>query len=115
MTTYDRSQAFDALGDGTRREIFELVAGRPRSVGDIAGRVSVSRPAVSQHLRVLSEAGLVTHRREGTRRFYSADPRGLEELRHYIERYWQQALDSFKALVEDGSRGPRSTSAKEEG
>ena len=81
-----------------------MVAKRPRSVSDIAGRVPVSRPAVSQHLRVLADAGLVTHRREGTRRFYSADPRGLEELRRYIERHWQQALDSFKALVEGEQR-----------
>ena len=79
----------------------ELVADRPRSVGEIAGRVPVSRPAVSQHLRVLTDAGLVRHRKQGTRRFYSADPAGLDALRTHIERYWQNALDSFKALAEE--------------
>jgi DNA-binding transcriptional ArsR family regulator len=91
----------DALGDGTRRTIFELVAERPRSVGELADDLPVSRPAVSQHLRVLGRAGLVTHRQQGTRRYYSADPDGLAELRAYIERFWKQALSSFKALAEE--------------
>jgi len=100
VPTYRYQDAWDALGDATRRTIFELVAERPRSVGDIADRVPVSRPAVSQHLKVLGSAGLVTHRRDGTRRYYAADPAGLAELHDYIEKYWQRALASFKAAAE---------------
>jgi DNA-binding transcriptional ArsR family regulator len=101
VVTYDYRDAWDALGDGTRRTIFELVAERPMSVGEISDRLPVSRPAVSQHLKVLGRAGLVLHRQEGTRRFYSADPNGLAELQRYVERFWRQALSSFKALVEE--------------
>jgi DNA-binding transcriptional ArsR family regulator len=71
------------------------------SVGEIAAHVPVSRPAVSQHLKVLAGAGLVVPRQEGTRRYYAADPAGLGELRGYIERFWQQALGSFKAMMEE--------------
>lgn len=81
--------------------MFELVATRPLAVGEIAAQLPVSRPAVSQHLKVLADAGLVTPRQVGTRRFYAADPTGLAELRSYLERYWQQALDSFKAMTEE--------------
>jgi DNA-binding transcriptional ArsR family regulator len=101
VVTYDHADAWDALGDATRRTIFELVAKEPLSVGEIADEVPVSRPAVSQHLKVLRRAGLVAHRQEGTRRYYSADPAGLAELQGYIERSWQQALASFKAMVEE--------------
>jgi DNA-binding transcriptional ArsR family regulator len=95
-----RLDGLAALGDPTRRAIFELVAERPRAVVDLAREVPVSRPAVSQHLRVLKESGLVVGRPEGNRRIYTADPDGLAELRAYLERFWTTALESFKAIVE---------------
>ena len=93
------ASAMDALGDPTRRRIFELLQSGPRAVGELAGDLPVSRPAVSQHLRVLKEAGLVTERREGTRRIYRLDPDGLGELRAYFDRFWTTALESFEAVV----------------
>src|SRR3954453_875797 len=90
----------DALGDPTRRAIFEQLRSGSRSVGEIASELPVSRPAVSQHLRVLKEAGLVTERRNGTRRLYRVDPDGLGELRRYVEEYWSEALTAFKAEAE---------------
>ena len=92
--------ALDALGDWTRRQIFEALRRGPRSVGDLAGDLPVSRPAVSQHLRVLKDAGLVTDRRDGTRRLYRIDPRGLAELRAYFDEAWEAALAAFKDEVE---------------
>ncbi len=89
----------DALGDPTRRRIFELLQRGPRAVGELAGELPVSRPAVSQHLRVLKEAGLVTERRAGTRRIYRLDPEGLGELRAYFDTFWTSALESFGAAV----------------
>ena len=91
----------DALGDRTRRAIFERLAGGPRAVGELAEGLPVSRPAVSQHLRVLKEAGLVTERREGTRRVYRVEPRAVFGLRGYFDRFWTLALDSFKAAAEE--------------
>jgi DNA-binding transcriptional ArsR family regulator len=90
----------DALGDRTRRAIFELLSSGPRAVGEIADELPVSRPAVSQHLRVLKEAGLVTERRNGTRRIYRLDPDGLAEVRDYFDRFWDAALAEFKAAAE---------------
>jgi DNA-binding transcriptional ArsR family regulator len=92
--------AMDALGDPTRRAIFERLRGGPRAVGELAAELPVSRPAVSQHLRVLKEAGLVTERRDGTRRLYRLDPSGLEELQEYFERFWDDALMAFKDAAE---------------
>ena len=92
--------AMDALGDPTRRTIVERLRDGPRAVGELAAGLPVSRPAVSQHLRVLKEAGLVTERRDGTRRLYRVDPRGLEELRAYFERFWDDALEAFKDAAE---------------
>ena len=89
-----------ALGDPTRRTIFELVAERPRAVVELSRHVPVSRPAVSQHLRVLKDAGLVVDRPQGNRRIYAADPEGLADLRAYLERFWNTALASFKDIVE---------------
>lgn len=89
-----------ALADPTRRTIFELVVTRPRAVGDLAALVPVSRPAVSQHLKVLKTAGLVRDRADGTRRVYRADPDGLRELRAQLDRFWNEALANFKDLVE---------------
>ena len=94
----------DALGDGTRRAIFEQLREGPRSVGEIASELPVSRPAVSQHLRVLKEAHLVTERREGTRRLYRIDPDGLGEVRDYFDDFWSEALAAFKAAAEDERR-----------
>ena len=92
--------AMDALGDPTRRAIFERLREGPLPVGEIAEGLPVSRPAVSQHLRVLKEAGLVTERRDGTRRLYRADPDGLAQLRAYFDGFWTAALASFKAAAE---------------
>ena len=89
-----------ALADPTRRTIFELVAARPRAVVELAEVLPVTRPAVSQHLKVLKSAGLVLDRAEGTRRIYRADPEGLRELRAQLDRFWNEALANFKQLVE---------------
>jgi DNA-binding transcriptional ArsR family regulator len=94
----------DALGDPTRRAIFEQLRRGPRAVGEIASELPVSRPAVSQHLRVLKDAGLVTERREGTRRLYRLDPDGLGELRDYFDGFWTEALAGFKAAAEREQR-----------
>jgi DNA-binding transcriptional ArsR family regulator len=96
--------AMQALGDPTRRAVLEQLRGGPRAVGEIAARLPVSRPAVSQHLRVLKEAGLVTERQNGTRRLYRVDANGLAELREYLESFWAEALASFKAAAEDEER-----------
>ena len=91
-----------ALGDPTRRAIFERLGDGPAPVGAIARNLPVSRPAVSQHLKVLKGAGLVTDRQDGNRRIYSIDPAGVSALRAYFERFsWDRALDSFKQTVED--------------
>src|SRR6266498_3682677 len=92
--------AMDALGDGTRRTIYERLRDGPKAVGELASGLPVSRPAVSQHLRVLKEAGLVSERREGTKRIYRLDPDGLDEVRAYFDRFWTTALSSFEAAVE---------------
>lgn len=91
---------FAALGDETRRTIFERLAKRPVSVGKLAEGLDVSRPAVSQHLRVLLEAGLVKQRREGAKSIYQVDPRGVQAMRDYLDRFWDRALAAFKAAVE---------------
>ena len=91
----------DALGDPTRRAVLEVLEGGAKPVGEIARHLPVSRPAVSQHLRVLKEAGLVRDRKEGTRRLYSVDTDGLRALREYLERYWDVALGAFKDHVEE--------------
>ncbi len=87
----------DALGDWTRRQIFDALRGGPRSVGELAARVPVSRPAVSQHLRVLKDAGLVVDRKDGARRIYSVDPNGLAGIRAYFDSFWDEALGRFAA------------------
>jgi DNA-binding transcriptional ArsR family regulator len=91
---------WEALGDGTRRAIFERLVERPRAVGELAGDLPVTRPAVSQHLRVLKDAGLVFDRAEGTRRVYAVNPAGLATLRGDLDRFWTQALAAFKAVAE---------------
>ena len=99
MTAY-RGTALAALADPTRRVIFERVAERPSAVVELARELPVSRPAVSQHLKVLKDAGLVVARPDGNRRIYQADPEGLAELRSYLEQFWSKALQSYKAIVE---------------
>ena len=90
----------DALGDGTRRLILERLRRGPRAVGELAAELPMSRPAVSQHLRVLKEAGLVTERRNGTRRLYRVDTDGLAEVRDYLESFWTDVLAAFEAAAE---------------
>ena len=99
-------EGLTALADPTRRTIFERVAARPSAVGELAGELPVSRPAVSQHLKVLKEAGLVTDRPEGTRRVYQIDPQGLGQIRAWLDRFWDVALDAFKAEVERDADQP---------
>jgi len=97
VTTYQNG--FSALADPTRREIFERLARRPRPVGELAEGLPVSRPAVSQHLRVLSDAGLVVATRDGSRRLYSVDPRALDGMRSYLDRFWSDALAAFEGAA----------------
>ena len=97
-----RVDGLTALGDPTRRAIFERLAERPRAVGELARELPVSRPAVSQHLKVLKDAGLVIDRRAGTRRIYQLDLDGVGALRTYLDHFWNQALTAFKAAVEQG-------------
>ncbi len=92
---------FAALGDPTRRKIFELVAEQPSAVVDLARELPVSRPAVSQHLKVLKEAGLVIESAEGTRRIYRLDPRGIGAMRDWLDAHWATALDAFKNFVDE--------------
>src|ERR671915_810329 len=92
-----------ALGDPTRRAIFERLAERPRAVGELARELPVSRPAVSQHLKVLKDAGLVVDRAAGARRIYQLDPDGVAALRAYLDQFWNRALAAYKAAVEQPS------------
>ena len=93
-------RALEALGDPTRRQVFKRLRGRALSVGEIAAGMAVSRPAVSQHLKVLKKARLVVGRPEGTRRVYAVDPRGVEALRTWLDRFWDETLAAFKEAVE---------------
>ncbi|MDQ3982580.1 MAG: metalloregulator ArsR/SmtB family transcription factor [Actinomycetota bacterium] len=104
MEAYDL--VFDALGDRTRRQTFELLKGGPQSVGALAERLPVSRPAVSQHLRVLKEAGLVRDEQVGTRRLYRVDPGSLDALRAYLDDFWSEALARFKERAESKGNPP---------
>jgi DNA-binding transcriptional ArsR family regulator len=99
VQTY-QTDGWTALGDPTRRAIFERLADRPRAVGELASELPVSRPAVSQHLKVLKDARLVVDQRVGTRRIYQLDPDGLAALRGYLDHFWDQALAAYKTAVE---------------
>jgi DNA-binding transcriptional ArsR family regulator len=99
-----RVDEWAALGDPTRRAIFERLADRPRAVGDLASELPVSRPAVSQHLKVLKDTGLVVDRREGTRRIYQVDPEGVAALRAQLDRFWNKSLAAYKAAVEQPTK-----------
>ncbi|HMF83859.1 MAG TPA: metalloregulator ArsR/SmtB family transcription factor [Acidimicrobiia bacterium] len=91
----------EALGDPTRLAIFELLAARPQPVRALADALPVSRPAVSQHLKVLKESGLVADRAQGARRIYRLDPTGVAAMREYLDRMWESALAAFATAVED--------------
>ena len=99
MPTYEAT-GLPALADPTRRAIFEELAKRPRAVGELASELPVSRPAVSQHLKVLKDARLVVDEPVGTRRVYQVDPEGLRLLRGYLDHFWDQALAAYKTAVE---------------
>ena len=94
------AKALQCLSDPTRRRVFERLRSGPQSVGVLAQGLPVSRPAVSQHLKALKEAGLVIDRSEGARRVYCIDPEGLGELRRWLDQFWDVALESFKSEVE---------------
>jgi DNA-binding transcriptional ArsR family regulator len=104
----------DALGDGTRMVIFQRLADGPMAVNELALHLPVSRPAVSQHLRVLKDAGLVTDRKEGTRRLYQLDPEGVARLRAHFDLVWERALGAFQSAVATPVRSPIVVSKKGE-
>ena len=97
-------RALDALGDATRRRVFSRLQGGTRSVREIADGMDVSRPAVSQHLKILKAAGLVVVRAEGTRRLYAVDTQGIEALRGWLDEFWDQALTAFKKATEKAAK-----------
>jgi DNA-binding transcriptional ArsR family regulator len=109
---YQASQILDALGDPTRRAIFERLARGPVAVVDIAETLPISRPAVSQHLKVLKDVGLVTDRAEGTRRLYAIDQEGLAAVRDYFDRFWDKALDAFRRAAEETHQKKQSKERK---
>jgi DNA-binding transcriptional ArsR family regulator len=106
-TSASAERAFDALGDATRRRVLERVRRGTRSVQEIAAGMNVSRPAVSQHLQVLKDAGLVVARVEGTRHFYTVDARGIEAVRKWLDGFWDDTLASFKRAVEREAKEER--------
>lgn len=100
MTAY--GSALQALGDPTRLAVFECIIARPRAVGEIAAELPVTRPAVSQHLRVLKDAGLVVDRADGARRIYQLNPAGVETIRDWLDGFWDEALAAYKRAAEAG-------------
>jgi DNA-binding transcriptional ArsR family regulator len=100
VATYQASDGWEALGDPSRRAIVACLAERPRAVGELAEALPISRPAVSQHLKVLKDAGLVTDRAAGTRRVYRLNPAGMAALRDQLETFWNRALDGYQDVVE---------------
>ena len=104
MATYQAGAVLEALGDPTRRTIFEMLGERPHAVGELARRLPVSRPAVSQHLKVLKHAGVVVDRPHGTQRIYEIDRAGLASLRTYLDGIWTNALDAFKHAAEAAAK-----------
>ena len=103
MATY-QVDGWTALGDPTRRAIFERLADRPQPVGELASGLPVTRPAVSQHLKVLKDAGLVVDRPDGNRRIYQVDPTGVRSMRAQLDRFWNQALATYKEVVEQDTQ-----------
>jgi DNA-binding transcriptional ArsR family regulator len=104
VVTYEAVDAWSALADGTRRAIFKRLAGGPMAVGELAHGLPVSRPAVSQHLKVLKCAGLVADRAVGTRRVYQLNPKGIQELRAELDVFWTKALDAYKLIADEGGQ-----------
>lgn len=104
MATNGRERGLDALGDRTRRAIVEALQRGPATVGELAALLPVTRPAVSQHLKVLKEARIVRDRQSGTRRIYQLDPEGLAQLRAYFDAVWERSLRELKSAAEDGVR-----------
>jgi DNA-binding transcriptional ArsR family regulator len=102
-----QADGWTALGDPTRRAIFERLADHPWAVGELARELPISRPAVSQHLKVLKEAGLVVDRPDGSRRIYRLDPDGVGALRADLDGYWNKALATYRALVEQPTKEDR--------
>jgi DNA-binding transcriptional ArsR family regulator len=102
-------EVFEALGDPNRRAILELLSSRPRSVQEIADELPISRPAVSRHLRLLKDAGLVDDQADGTRRYYRLDEAGVEAVRQYMERVWGEAAARFRLVAENRTRRRRPT------
>jgi DNA-binding transcriptional ArsR family regulator len=103
VATYQTDGGFDALGDPTRRAIVECLAERPRAVGEIAEVLPISRPAVSQHLKVLKDAGLVTDRAAGARRVYRLNPAGVAALRDQLDTFWNRALAGFQEAADEST------------
>ena len=104
MVTYPRADALGAVGDPTRRAILACLAERPRAVGELANELPISRPAVSQHLKVLKAADLVSDRAAGTRRIYRLNPIGVSALRDQLEMFWSRALAGYKDVVEQPTK-----------
>ena len=104
MATYQTDDGWDALGDRTRRAIIQCLAERPRAVGELAAKLPVSRPAVSQHLKVLKDAGLVSERASGTRRIYRLNPTGVGALRDQLDTFWNRALAGYKQVAEQPTK-----------
>jgi DNA-binding transcriptional ArsR family regulator len=104
VVTYEAVDAWAALADGTRRAIFKRLAGGPMAVGELAHGLPVSRPAVSQHLKVLKCAGLVADRAVGTRRVYQLNPKGIQALRAELDVFWTKALDAYKLIADEGGQ-----------
>jgi DNA-binding transcriptional ArsR family regulator len=107
VATYQASDGWEALGDPSRRAIVACLAERPRAVGELAEALPISRPAVSQHLKVLKDAGLVSERAEGTRRIYRLDPAAVAALRDQLDTYWQRALAGYKDIAEESRKEDR--------
>jgi DNA-binding transcriptional ArsR family regulator len=103
----DGAQGFEALADPTRRAIFEKLAARPSAVGELAAGLPVTRPAVSQHLKVLEDAGLVAKTAEGTRRIYRIDPRGIGAMRTWLDDHWRLAMAAFAAFADQEEAGEK--------
>ena len=110
MTTYQPEDGWNALGDSTRRAIVECLADRPRAVGELADELPVSRPAVSQHLKVLKDAGLVTERVAGTRRIYRLNPTAVAALRDQLDTFWNRALLGYRDLVDESEQSEQEKS-----
>ncbi|BCY08740.1 helix-turn-helix transcriptional regulator [Actinoplanes sp. L3-i22] len=105
MATYQDDDGWEVLADPSRRSIVTLLAARPRAVGDLADELPISRPAVSQHLKVLKDAGLVTDEAVGTRRVYRLDPAAVAALRDQLDTFWNRALSNYQDIVEQTDTG----------